>query len=492
MDPLSITTPSASAPSGSSRVQDTFATADLNTTSVFILHHLVDRPFRESLSKHLAMAKRTGSLRTRTADNVGPGQMRQDAMRSALLASEIVVVLVSADLLASKEEFKLMQDAVGHAYKTGAHLVPILVRECLLDHVPFSRMQMLPRDLRAIGALREHEQEVAWAQIAKELWALAAPELAASGASSAAVSPSPRSAAPHSSHSSRAPVSHPASSAPVSHPASSAPVSHPASGAPVSHRDSLSSWSGDRPTLQSPVWPTGQGAPPAASPAFPARRLWIAGGAVAAVLGLALAGAGLAILVDKSSGPRTTATPQPKGTSTQPAPPQSAPASQPTSTAPAETAGGPVSPADVRSSSFADLGRPEGAFDRDERTAWCEGAAGSPTGQWVHATAPAGTVFTGIELTGGWNYDSPRARANRPDKLGDMWVLASTARRLRVDWQGGTDTVEFTSADRGVRKPVKLTGGSTWVRVTIEASIRSSVSKTVCLDDFTLLGRRAP
>lgn len=140
---------------------------------------------------------------------------------------------------------------------------------------------------------------------------------------------------------------------------------------------------------------------------------------------------------------------------TAPNQPQAAPA-RPTAAAPAEvaaadeaTAIGPEDPAaqgepasesavalhpqTVTASSFISNRRnqhaPERAFDGDPTTAWNENERGPGDGAWIAATFASPVTVRRLRLSTGYDANSPRH--------GDLFVLNSHLRRVRVTFDGG-------------------------------------------------------
>src|SRR5690348_11852473 len=82
-----------------SPVTPTYITGYLGTSSVFVWHHPDDGWFRDMFSKHLSMAKRTGRMVTLGEANVAVGADKVEALRTVMREADIIVLLVSADLL---------------------------------------------------------------------------------------------------------------------------------------------------------------------------------------------------------------------------------------------------------------------------------------------------------------------------------------------------------------------------------------------------------
>ncbi len=132
---------------------------------------------------------------------------------------------------------------------------------------------------------------------------------------------------------------------------------------------------------------------------------------------------------------------------------------------------------------------PDGAFDNQDNTAWCEAKAGDGTGEWLEAEIEPGFTVSAVDVTGGWAYESPTAAEIRHDR-GDMWELSNVVTKLKVEWDGGSEIVTFERAtDRGVRKRVAVNAATKTIRFTIERVSRGNAGDNACLAGFKIYGK---
>jgi hypothetical protein len=91
-----------------------------------------------------------------------------------------------------------------------------------------------------------------------------------------------------------------------------------------------------------------------------------------------------------------------------------------------------------------------------------------------------------VEVGGGWPYDSPIARERSGN--GDMWQLSNVITRMKVAWDGGSETISFDrDRDRGVTKKVRIPRRTSRIRFQILAVSRGTGGNNVCLDGVRLL-----
>lgn len=120
---------------------------------VVVFYAAADEPYARTLFNHLRSLERSGRLTVWSRDHVLPGaRMARDA-EAALTVAHLVVVLVSADFLATDA---LVEDALD-AQRRGKRMLAVLVRPCLLEGTPFEGSVVLPRSGRALSAHRSPE-----------------------------------------------------------------------------------------------------------------------------------------------------------------------------------------------------------------------------------------------------------------------------------------------------------------------------------------------
>ena len=120
--------------------------------SVFISYASADEAYRLQLETHLAPLKREGLLETWTFRDIAAGADWQQSISERLEAAEIVLLLVSASFIASEYCYGVELRRALEKHEAGETLViPVIIRSCDWHHMPFARLQALPRAGRPIS-----------------------------------------------------------------------------------------------------------------------------------------------------------------------------------------------------------------------------------------------------------------------------------------------------------------------------------------------------
>jgi hypothetical protein len=119
--------------------------------SVFFSYSHADEALRDQLEKQLAILKRQGVIDTWHDRRIGAGQNIDNAIDKHINSDEIILLLVSADFLASdycynKEMTRAMErDRLGEAI-----VIPVILRACDWHNAPFGKLNATPRDGKPI------------------------------------------------------------------------------------------------------------------------------------------------------------------------------------------------------------------------------------------------------------------------------------------------------------------------------------------------------
>ena len=80
--------------------------------------------------------------------------------------ADIILLLVSADFIASDYCWeKEMKRALERDEKGEAHVIPVIVRDCIWTRAPFARLQALPENGRAVTLWPDKDS--AWRSVAE-------------------------------------------------------------------------------------------------------------------------------------------------------------------------------------------------------------------------------------------------------------------------------------------------------------------------------------
>lgn len=138
------------------------------TTGVFISYSHKDEDLKENLDVHLAPLKRVNLIDTWHDRKILPGQGFADEIDEQLELSTLVLLLISADFIASSYCYGIeMKRALELQQQNKNHVVPIILRACDWQILEFSKIQALPTDGRAVTSWANRDE--AFTDIAKGL-----------------------------------------------------------------------------------------------------------------------------------------------------------------------------------------------------------------------------------------------------------------------------------------------------------------------------------
>jgi hypothetical protein len=133
---------------------------------IFISYSHVDEPHRKQLDVHLTPLKREGLIDTWHDRMLTPGTDWSHEINRNLAEADIVLLLVSADFVASDYCFdKEMGVALDRHSRGEACVIPVFVRPTDFGTMPFARFQGLPRDAKPVSLWLSADE--AWLDVAK-------------------------------------------------------------------------------------------------------------------------------------------------------------------------------------------------------------------------------------------------------------------------------------------------------------------------------------
>jgi tetratricopeptide (TPR) repeat protein len=132
--------------------------------SVFISYAHKDEALLQQLHTHLSSLTRPGSIVTWYDRQIGAGSDWAGEIDAHLEQASIILLLVSADFLASDYCYKNEMKRALERHDAGqARVLPIIVRPVDWKDMPFARLQALPTDARPITTWRNRDQ--AWVNV---------------------------------------------------------------------------------------------------------------------------------------------------------------------------------------------------------------------------------------------------------------------------------------------------------------------------------------
>jgi len=135
-------------------------------TTIFYSYSHRDEAFKEQLEIRLALLRRKGLIKTWHDRRIIPGQEWETAIENHLDEADIILLLVSADFIASDYCFgKEVVRAMERHERNEAKVIPIVVRAVDWSDAPFGRLQALPKDAHPVTSW--NNQDEAWLDVEK-------------------------------------------------------------------------------------------------------------------------------------------------------------------------------------------------------------------------------------------------------------------------------------------------------------------------------------
>jgi replicative DNA helicase len=137
-----------------------------NAVRIFYSYSHKDEQFREALETHLAILKRQDIAIDWHDRKIIPGQEWASEIDAHLNESDVIILLISADFIASNYCYGKEMDLALSKHESGsAFVLPIIVRPVDWMTAPFAKLQALPRNGKPVTTWTN--QDEAWLDIAK-------------------------------------------------------------------------------------------------------------------------------------------------------------------------------------------------------------------------------------------------------------------------------------------------------------------------------------
>jgi len=119
--------------------------------SVFFSYSHADERLRDQIEKQLSMLKRQGVIETWHDRRIGAGEEIHGAIDARINTDEIILLLVSADFLASDYCYDIEMKRAMERHEAGeAIVVPVILRACDWHPAPFGKLKAVPLDGKPI------------------------------------------------------------------------------------------------------------------------------------------------------------------------------------------------------------------------------------------------------------------------------------------------------------------------------------------------------
>ena len=140
--------------------------------AVFFSYSHKDEGLRDELETHLKLLQRQGIISTWHDRKILPGGEWGDEIDNHLERARIILLLVSADFLASDYCWDIEVRRAVERHDAGeAVVIPIMLRACDWKGTPFEKIQGLPKNMTPVTA--SNDRDAVWAAVAKGIRAVA-------------------------------------------------------------------------------------------------------------------------------------------------------------------------------------------------------------------------------------------------------------------------------------------------------------------------------
>jgi len=138
--------------------------------NIFFAYSREDFALRDRLDKHLSGLKRKNYINTWYDGKIDAGKEWEKEIDSNLSKSDIVLLLISADFIASDYCYDIeMTKAISRHEKGDAVIIPIILNPCDWSDLPFSKIQGLPQNGKPITSNYWENSEIALNEVAKSI-----------------------------------------------------------------------------------------------------------------------------------------------------------------------------------------------------------------------------------------------------------------------------------------------------------------------------------
>ncbi len=128
---------------------------------IFIAYARKDAELLEELRIHLRPLERTNRAKIWYDGKIEPGTVWEDAIKKNMDNSDIILLLISADAIASDYFYeKEMTNALVRHKEGKTKVMPLILRPCRWNATPIAQLQVLPKDGKPISTWNNRDE--AW------------------------------------------------------------------------------------------------------------------------------------------------------------------------------------------------------------------------------------------------------------------------------------------------------------------------------------------
>jgi hypothetical protein len=119
---------------------------------IFFSYSHRDESLRDELEKHFSLLKRSAIIETWHDRRIGAGQEFDKSISQYLESADIILLLISADFLASDYCYEREMRRALERHEAGeARVIPVILHACDWQHSPFGKLLAVPTDARPVS-----------------------------------------------------------------------------------------------------------------------------------------------------------------------------------------------------------------------------------------------------------------------------------------------------------------------------------------------------
>ncbi|HRK82399.1 MAG TPA: TIR domain-containing protein [Saprospiraceae bacterium] len=127
--------------------------------NIFISYSHKDELYKEELDKHLSTLKRNKEIATWNVRQILPGSEWNDVVKNEIKNADIILLLISADFNDSDDIWEVeIKEAIERHHKKEARVIPVYIRECDWEGMPYAHLQGLPNGAKPVALYKNKDQ----------------------------------------------------------------------------------------------------------------------------------------------------------------------------------------------------------------------------------------------------------------------------------------------------------------------------------------------
>ncbi len=126
---------------------------------IFISYSHKDETYKDALITHLTSLKRRGMISEWNDRLIDPGQEFNSSINENLMEADIILLLISPDFISSNYCYEIeTSKALERHQRKEAIVIPIILRNCDWNDLPFGNIQALPKDGKPVSEYTNTDQ----------------------------------------------------------------------------------------------------------------------------------------------------------------------------------------------------------------------------------------------------------------------------------------------------------------------------------------------